>query len=207
MPFGLPRNHPRKLREDGILMWLFPVTSYLIQTRGFRLYPLNGSSNSIVGWENIKTRSQLMFVCFISLKCAWKPDPKVYLKIICPNNFDEFGLNFFLVYFLPSCLAWDVPEPNDACPLLDQNNVSMMSQASNAIWSWHILILPSSRTRIPPRFNCWTSVVPAFQSWSYCCVLILFHPSVESWYIYCYFDSLVSRTPSHEPNNLYVYEP
>ena len=53
-----------------------------------------------------------------------------------------------------------------ARPYLEQNNVSMMSQTSDALWSWHIPLLPSSRTRIPPGFNCWTSVAPVFQYWS-----------------------------------------
>ena len=40
----MTRNHPRKLHEDGILMSLFPVTSYLIQTGERRLNHLNNSS-------------------------------------------------------------------------------------------------------------------------------------------------------------------
>ena len=72
----------------------------------------------------------------------------IYLNIIYPNTFDEFGLNLLHVYFLQSCLAWNVSEPTHAC--LDQNNVSnvsMMSQTYDAIW--HIPLLPSSRTRTP----------------------------------------------------------
>ena len=35
----------------------------------------------------------------------------------------------------------------------------------------------------PPGFiNCWTSVAPAFQCWSCCWVLLLFHLSIESWF-------------------------
>ena len=39
--------------------------------------------------------------------------------------------------------------PKHARPHLEQNNVSMMSQTSGAILSWHIPLLPSSRTRTP----------------------------------------------------------
>ena len=88
----------------------------------------------------------------------------------------------------------------NACSYLDQNN--MMSQTSDPIWSWHIPLLPSSRTRTPPGFNYWTSVAPAFQSWSCYWVIILFHPSVESWFTCCCFDSVMSRSLSCEPNNL-----
>ena len=70
----------------------------------------------------------------------------IYLKILYPNTFDEFGLNLLHVYFLPSCLTWNFPEPKNVCPYLDQNDVSMMSQTSEAIWSCRIL-LPTSRTR------------------------------------------------------------
>ena len=39
---------------------------------------------------------------------------------------------------MPSCLAWNIPEPNNARPYLEQNNVSMISQTSDALRSWHI---------------------------------------------------------------------
>ena len=46
-------------------------------------------------------------------------------------------------------------------------------------------------------FKCWTSVVPAFQCWSCCWVLVLFHLSVEPWFIcllFWYIDELEART-------------
>ena len=79
----------------------------------------------------------------------------IYLKIIYFNTFDAFRLNLLHVYIMPSCLAWNIPEPKHARPYLEQNNVSMMSQGSDA-------------TRIPPGFNCWTSVAPVFQYWFGC---------------------------------------
>ena len=100
----------------------------------------------------------------------------IYLKIIYFNTFDAFGLNLLHLYIMPSCLAWNIPEPKHARPYLEQNNVSMMSQGSDA-------------SRIPPWFNCWTSVAPVFQYWSCCWVLsalnldlyvaVLIHWSVE----------------------------
>ena len=125
----------------------------------------------------------------------------IYLKIIYFNTFDAFGLNLLHVCIMPSCLASNIPEPKHARAYLEQTNVSMMSQGSDAIWSWHIPLLPSSRTRIPPGFNCWTSVAPVSVL-----VLLLSILSVESWSICCCFDSLMSRSPSREPNNLHVYE-
>ena len=54
-------------------------------------------------------------------------------------------------------------------------------------------------------FNCWTSVVPAFQRWlaveySSCFISVM---NLDV-YVRC-FDSLVSRGPSRGPNNFYVY--
>ena len=57
----------------------------------------------------------------------------IYLKIIYFDTFDTFGLHLLHVYFMPSCLAWNIPEPKNARPYLEQNNVSMMCQNSNAI--------------------------------------------------------------------------
>ena len=60
----------------------------------------------------------------------------IYLKIIYFNTFvqdNAFGLNLLHVYIMPSCLAWNNPEPKYARPYLEQNNVSMMSQGSDAI--------------------------------------------------------------------------
>ena len=45
----------------------------------------------------------------------------------------------------------------------------------------------------PPGLNCWISVAPAFRCWSCCWVLILFHLSVESWFmclLFWYIDEL-----------------
>ena len=67
----------------------------------------------------------------------------IYLKIIYFNTFDTFGLHLLHVYFMPSCL-----EPKDACPYLEQINISMISPTSDAIRNWHIPLLLSSRT--PP---------------------------------------------------------
>ena len=131
----------------------------------------------------------------------------IYWKIIYFITFDAFGVNLLHSFFMPSCLAWNIPEPKNARLYLKQINVSMMSQTSDALWSWHTPLLPSSRSRTPPGFNCWTSVAPVFQYWSCCWVLILFHLSVESWLICYCFDSLMSRSPSRAPNSLYVYEP
>ena len=57
----------------------------------------------------------------------------IYLKSIYFKTFDAFGLNLLHVNFMPSCLAWNIPEPKYAHPYLEQNNVSMMSQTSDAI--------------------------------------------------------------------------
>ena len=67
----------------------------------------------------------------------------IYLKIVYFNTFDAFGLNLLHVYFMPSCLVWNIPEPKkkkkkNARPYLEQNNVSMICQTSDAIWGWHI---------------------------------------------------------------------
>ena len=74
----------------------------------------------------------------------------VYLKNIYFKTFDAFGLNLLHVNFMQSCLAWNIPEPKYARSYLEQNNVSIMSQTSDAILSWHIPLLPISRTRTPP---------------------------------------------------------
>ena len=56
----------------------------------------------------------------------------------------------------------------------------------------------------PTGFNSWTSVAPVIHHWSCCWVLILFHLSVESWFICRYFDSLISRSPPRE-SNIYMF--
>ena len=69
-PCVMTRNHPKHTWR-----WYFNVTI----SRGFRLNHLNGSSDSIGRWENTNTRSQkdLVNVCFTSIKCVWKPEPKI----------------------------------------------------------------------------------------------------------------------------------
>ena len=72
----------------------------------------------------------------VSIKAIFPPSDysfMVYLKIIYFNTFDAFGLNLLHVYFTPSCLAQNIPEPKNARPYLEQNNVSMMSQTFDAI--------------------------------------------------------------------------
>ena len=120
-PCVMTRNHPKNTWR-----WHFNVTI----SRGFRLNHLNGSSDSVGRWENTNTAPQkdLVNLCFISIKCVWKPEPKVSkptiknikatftqspsdyslmicLKIIYLNTYDKFGLNLLHVYFMPSCLA------------------------------------------------------------------------------------------------------
>ena len=132
----------------------------------------------------------------------------IYLKIIYFNTFDAFGLNLRHIFFMPSCLAWNIPEPKETHVRISSKImflwwVKLLTPYEVGIYP----LLPSCRTRIPPGFNCWTSVALVFQYWSCCWVLIWFHLSVESWFICCCFDSLMSRSPSREPNNYYVYEP
>ena len=158
MLYGLPMCDDKQSPPKNTRRWYFNVTS----SKEFRLNRLNGSSDSIGRLISIKitfTQSLSDYSC------------RIYLKIIYFNTFDAFGLNLLHVYIMPFCLAWNIPEPKHARPYLKQNNVSMMSQGSDAIWSWHIPLLPSSRTRIPPEFNCWTSVASVFQYWSCCWVL------------------------------------
>ena len=155
----------RKVHKDGILMLLFPGDLDLIT--------LNVPSDSTGRWDNTNTRSQkdLVIVCFTSINCVWKPEPKVSKTNKHKDNFhtisvwlqfhDIFKNHLFWYFwhiritpspcfFMPSCLAWNIPEPKNARPYLEQNNVSLMSQTSDALWSWHIPLLLSSRTRTPP---------------------------------------------------------
>ena len=54
----------------------------------------------------------------------------------------------------------------------------------------------------PPGFNCWTSVVPAFQSW----FVVEYSSYLMNLDLYVrYFDLLISSGPSRGPNNFYVY--
>ena len=187
-------------------------------SRGFRLNHLNGSSDSIGSWENTNTRSQkdLVNVCFSI--CVWKPEPKVsktnkhkdnfhtifvwlsvmiYLKIIHFNNFHTFGLH--VVAFLRHPVFRGTFQSQ-------QTHVRIWSKIM-FLWCVKLRTLYGiGRTRTPPAFNSWTSVAPMFHFWSCCWELILFHLSVESWFICRCFDSLISRSPSREPNNSYVYE-
>ena len=97
----------------------------------------------------LKTRAKLISIKATLTQSLSEYSFMIYLKIIYFNTIDTFGLHLLCGYFMPSCLEWSIPEPKNARPYLEQNNVSMMSQTSDAIWSWHIpLLLSSSRT--PP---------------------------------------------------------
>ena len=131
----------------------------------------------------------------------------IYLKIIYFNTFDKFELHLLHVYFMPSCLAWNIPEPKSTRPYLEQNNVSMMSQTSDTLWSWHIPLLLSSRIRTPPGSTvglllllCFISGLAVEGSSCFISVLNL------DLYVAVLIRWLVYRSPSREPNNLYVYE-
>ena len=74
----------------------------------------------------------------------------IYLKIICPNTFDEFGYHLLQFTFYHLVLRGTSQSQKNVSPYLDQNNVSMMSQTSEvyevAIYHYfHLLELESHR--------------------------------------------------------------
>ena len=121
----------------------------------------------------------------------------IYLKISYFNTFDAFGLNPLHVYFMPSCLAWNIPEPKNARLFLWW--VKFLTLYKVGIYHYfHLLELELYRDSTVGLHFCCTCVSVL--------VLLLSTLSIESWFLRCCFDSLMRRSPSREPSNLYVYE-
>ena len=90
-------------------------------------------------------------------------------------------------------------------PMSGRQNVASYTARLRSQFYWPVYILIMiSRCSGSPGLNCWTSVVPAFQSWfaveySSCFISVM----IPDLHVRC-FDSLMRRGPSSGPNNFYV---